>query len=386
MFAQEVLRLHPQRRVKAYDGMAVTADTWDLAHDTHRRLLEIHTRFAHGPGIVYGLEVFAGDPPGAQIYVQPGFAVDALGRTIVMPDQRGYDLRAVEGLIYLVLTYEESAPRPDGAYSEDAPRYVYSEYALQAVLVPPQTPYIELARFRRQAGAAMRNAQDAEQPGLNEIDLRSRTEVGAHTPTLVRAAVVMLGSAPDHGHAAGVGNLARSLRTGGVEQRMVVDVLPGLDRTLLNYDLLFLVGLEAVRLSREQIDALTAFRGAGGVVFYESCRSQSTGDPIADAAFLELMAALGIALQPLADGHPLLRAPHFFAVPAEGFETQGTARLLAGDGVLFSTYDYGCIWNGRRRGRAAGRSEIRSALEFGQNLVAWVAQNRQVAQRDEAAA
>ena len=95
MFAQEVLRLHPQRRVKAYDGMAVTADTWDLAHDTHRRLLEIHTRFAHGPGIVYGLEVFAGDPPGAQIYVQPGFAVDALGRTIVMPDQRGYDLRAV---------------------------------------------------------------------------------------------------------------------------------------------------------------------------------------------------------------------------------------------------------------------------------------------------
>lgn len=215
VFANELLRLYPQRRVKAYDGMAVTADTWDFAHDSHRRLLEVHNRFAHGPGIVYGLEVFAGDPPSSQVYVQPGFAVDELGRTIILPEQRGYDLRAIEGLIYIVLTYEESQPRSDGLQGEDAPRYVYSEYALQAMLSLPPTPHVEVARFRRQAGAAVQNARDADQPALNEIDLRWRREIGAQPPQQVRAAVVTLGSKADPGHAAGIVNLARSLRTGG---------------------------------------------------------------------------------------------------------------------------------------------------------------------------
>jgi hypothetical protein len=370
------LRLYPQRRVKAYDGMAVTAETWDFAHDAHRRLLEVHTRFAHGPGILYGLEVFAGEPPGAQIYIQPGFAVDELGRTIIMPEQRGYDLRTIEGLIYLVLTYEESAPRNDGAQGEDAPRYVYSEYALQAMLALPETPHIELARFRRQSDAAVQNARDPDQPRLNEIDLRWRTSIGAQTPVLVRAAVVTLGATPDPGHKAGVANLARALRTAGAEQRMVVDFLPGLDRSLLGYDLLFLVGLEAVRLTREQVGALNDFMRGGGFIFYESCRSQSTGEPVADAAFMELMGAMGVAVHPLADGDPLLRMPNFFAMPPEGFETQGTPRLMIGNRVIFSTFDYGCIWNGRRRGRPAGRSEIRSALEFGHNLIAWVAEQK----------
>ncbi len=380
MFAQELLRLYPQRRVKAYDGMAVTADTWDFAHDSHRRLLEVHTHFAHGSGIVYGLEVFAGDPPSGQIYVQPGFAVDELGRTIIMPEQRGYDLRSIEGLIYLVLTYEESAPRTDGVHSEDAPRYVFSEYALQAMLSLPQTPYIELARFRRQAGAAIENAPYPDSPALNEIDLRWRTQIGAQQPAQLRAAVVALGAQPDPGHAAGAINVARSLRTSGLDLRMAVDALGGLDRSLLSYDLLFLVGIEAVRLSKEQIGALNDFRNSGGMIFYESCRSRSTGDPIADAAFMELMSALGIALQPLTADHPLLCEPHLFATPPDGFETQGTPRLLAGDGVLFSSYDYGCIWSGRRRGRPASRSEIRNALEFGQNMLAWVAAQRAAAQ------
>lgn len=365
--------------------MAVTADTWDFAHDSHRRLLEVHTRFAHGPGVVYGLEVIAGDPPEGQIYVQPGLAVDALGRTIIMPEQRGYDLRSIEGLIYLVLTYEESQPRTDGAQSEDAPRYVFSEYALQAMLSLPQTPFIEVARFRRQAGAPVQNARDPDQPARNEIDLRWRTIVGAQTPTLVRAALVTLGSTPDSGHASGVANLARALRTGGTGQRLVVDALTNLDRSLQSYDLLFLVGLEAVRLSREQITALNDFRRAGGFIFYESCRSQVTGDPIADAAFMELMSSIGVTLQPLPEGHPLLRAPHFFAMPPEGFETQGTQRILAGERVLFSTFDYGCMWQGRRRGRAAGRSEIRNALEFGQNLVAYVAEQSLAAPERKAA-
>jgi hypothetical protein len=44
-----------------------------------------------------------------------------------------------------------------------------------------------------------------------------------------------------------------------------------------------------------------------------------------------------------------------------------------------STFDYGCMWRGERRGRQAQRGEIRNALEFGANVVHWAIAQRQAA-------
>ncbi len=380
MYENEVLRLYPGRRVKAFDGMAVTADVWDTVQEYHRRMLEIHTRFAHGPGIVYGLEVIAGEPPSNQVYVQPGIAVDPLGRTIILSEARGYDLRAGDGLVYLVLTHEETPPRTEGrAAGDDAPRYVYTEYSLQATNAPPQTPYVELARIRRDGAAAVSNAVRPELPARNEIDMRHRATLTSVAPPLLSVAVVGVGGAAagEEGHARGAALLGRAVHNMG-RMRVAVDALPALDRSLdAHYGLLYLVGQDAFRLTSDQMTALFNFYQQGGSIFYESCREKGTGDPGGDASFLNFLNSMDQKVAPLGEDNRLLMEPHFFPAPPDGFETQGSPRIQIGEGILFSSFDYGCLWQGKRRGRRATRSEVRAAYEWGENILAWALRRRQ---------
>jgi hypothetical protein len=44
--------------------------------------------------------------------------------------------------------------------------------------------------------------------------------------------------------------------------------------------------------------------------------------------------------------------------------------------IVVSTCDYGCLWQGDRRAGPADREDIRAALEFGANLVAYARQRR----------
>ncbi|MGL4649160.1 MAG: DUF4159 domain-containing protein [Caldilineaceae bacterium] len=372
MYENEILGLFPERRIKAFDGMAVTADVWDSAHEYHRNLLDLHTRFAHGPGILYGLEVIAGEPPGSSVYVRPGIAIDPLGRTIVLKKPEGYDLRHMEGIVYIILSHSESLPRADGTRDDDAPRFVFSSYAIEAVTMLPQTPYIELGRVRRSQGVVT-NAANADLPGLNEIDQRQRVQVNQAEPTPAIVSVVNL-AGRDTGHAAGVAFLARQINQSGM-RRVVVEGEAQLSPTILNSTIIYLVGQEPFRLPQDQLGTLYEFYRQGGTIFYESCRNGLTSEPAGDASFGELIQAMGLTLSPAPEGHLLMRDPYLFATPPDGYETQSGSRLLITDGVVFSSFDYGCIWRGQRRGRPAGRSEIRNAMEFGENLVA-LAQRR----------
>ncbi|NJN84534.1 MAG: hypothetical protein HC802_21125 [Caldilineaceae bacterium] len=58
------------------------------------------------------------------------------------------------------------------------------------------------------------------------------------------------------------------------------------------------------------------------------------------------------------------------------------SQLLAGEGVIFSTHDFGCLWAGERRDRLASRTEIRNALELGANFVAYAQRRRLAGPRD----
>lgn len=373
MYENEILGLFPERRIKAFDGMAVTADVWDTSHDYHRNLLELHTRFAHGPGILYGLELIAGEPPGSSVYVRPGIAIDPLGRIIVLKKPEGYDLRHMEGNVYVILSHSESMPRAEGARGDDdAPRFVFSSYAIEAVTALPQTPYIELGRVRRSQGAVT-NADNPDLPGLNEIDQRQRVQVNQADPAPAILSVVNL-AGRDTGHATGVAFLARQINQNGM-RRVVVEGEAQLTPAILTSTLIYLVGQDPFRLPQDQLSTLYEFYRQGGTIFYESCRNGLAAEPPADASFGELVQALGLALQPVPESHPLMRDPWLFATPPDGYETQGGSRLMATDGVVFSSFDYGCLWRGQRRGRPAGRSEIRNAMEFGENLVA-LAQRR----------
>lgn len=396
----DLLNNSGRKQIKAFDGMAVTADVWNEAHDYHRNALALHTAFSHAPGVLYGLEVIAGNPPDCQVYVQPGIAIDQEGRTVVVPEQRAYDMRTIGGSIYLFLMQAISQPRNAPSLgAEDAPRYVYSEYTLQAASQLPSTPYVELARVNRQSAITpIRTAADGDHPGVDEIDLRYRRQVGPSALPIVSIAVSYVGgmgtpgsSAAGNGqpavaslasasglssHAAGITLLGRGLRASGRAQVCVDDNVQ-IDGRLASYTLLYLVGREAFQLPADQMRVLYEFVRQGGSILYESCRDAPlTAEPAGDASFLELMNAMGLRMEAPALNHPIFQEPHLFAAPPDGFETQAPGRFLLREGAMFSSYDYGCLWQGQRRGRLAKREEIRSALEWGENLVMYACRRR----------
>jgi Domain of unknown function (DUF4159) len=376
----EYLKSLPTKRIKAVDGMAVTADVWEEAHDFHRQQLQLHARYAHGPGILSGLEVVASDPADTAIYIRPGAAIDAAGNTIVVAEPLSYDVAgAAEGRLYLLLTFAESRPRSEnGRVQEGAPLYVHAEYGLEAVAQAAGGATVELARVQRsKRGALMRDAADAAAPAADEIDLRFRTEIGSRHSAPSSLAVVHLGGAGGR-HAAGAGYLARALRAAG-KQIWVEDGVT-LASSLNGAGLVYLVGHNGFQLNSDEMNSLYAYVQGGGTVFAESCRRDGPAATAADHSFDDLFASLGLKLENVATGHSLLTEPNLFAAPPAGYETEGLPIVRAGGGVVFSAADYGCLWQGERRSGAAGRDAIRTAHEWGGNLLALAeARQRQAA-------
>gem|GEM_PF-520526 len=407
----------PGRRIKPVDGMAVTAGVWEEAHAYHRLHRRFHDRALHGPGIVVGLEVVASDPPDASVYVLPGVAVDPLGRLIVVPEPVAFDFGSAHGQLRLLLIYDEGRPAPE-ADEEEGPLYVRAQFGIEVgadlspgavrpigssparggdSTPPPRVEKgaggsdgVELARvWRRDREAAVRDAGDAEHPGQNAIDLRFRRGVGVVAQPVARLAVFYTGGLKvlprdtlgRGGH--GADHLARWLRSTG--RQAWVDDAVSLHTGLDGVDLLYVVGRDAFQLDREEMAGLYAYLQSGGTVFFESCRCDArdaTADMPADASFLDLLASMGVHLQELAADHPLLNEPNLFAAPPPGFETGGAPRVLAAEGVVFASGDYGCLWQGNRRDRVATREEIRSAAEWGANLVAYALDRACLGQRD----
>jgi hypothetical protein len=327
-----------------------------------------------------GLEVVASDPPDTAVYIRPGAAIDAEGHTIVVIEPLSYDVAgAAEGRFHLLLTFAESRPRSEnGQVQEGAPLYVHAEYGLEAVAQQSDTATVELARMQRsKRGAIVRDAADASSPAADEIDLRFRTEIGGRHAAPAGLAVVHLGGAGGR-HGAGAGYMARALRAAG-KQIWTDDGVP-LTAALGGYGLVYLVGHNSFKLSTDEMTGLYAYLQGGGTVLVESCRRDAQAATAADHAFDDLFSSLGIKLENVSTGHNLLVEPNLFAAPPAGYETDGLPIVRAGGGVVFSAADYGCLWQGERRSGAAGRDAIRTAHEWGGNVLALAeARQRQAA-------
>lgn len=351
--------------------MAVTAEVWQESHEAHREAQRLHALFAHGPGILTGLEVIASDPPDRSVYVLPGIAVDSTGRTIVLPEPVAYDFgEEIEGSLYLFLGYGESRPRRDRARKgQEGPLYVYSEFSLMARPVAPDSPAIELARLTRESRTApLENALDPAHPGANEIDLRFRREIGRPLAQVVTVAVTYLGDLSEPVHGRGAGYLARALNRGG-EYHVVVDDNVLLAPGIQNYGLIYLVAEGSFEMSRSQIKGLQGYVERGGTILVESC------DADAAAVLGETWEEMGVKLGPCSPDHPLLREPHLFAAFPPGFELAESG-VLVGEGIVYSQRGYGRLWFGERRDALPTREQIRAAIEWGANLVAYAQSRR----------
>jgi hypothetical protein len=376
----DLLKSFPTQRLQPVDGMAVTAEVWGEAHDYHRHQMRLHALLGHGSGIVTGLEVIASDPPDNGVFILPGMAVDAAGNTIVLPQPLSFDVGRAEGLFHILLSYGEGRPQPRSTSTEDGTvYYIQSQFAVEASAKLPETPGVELARIRRQGrGAPIQNAQDSPHPAPNQIDLRYRNVIGAAAPASATIAVCYADKAPSEHHGRGAGQLARFLRSPfGGQQRVWADDDVPLTQDLDGYNLVYLVAHSAFRLEVDEMNRLYMYLWRGGTVFIESCRREAEGlaSP-PDGAFADMLGSLGITLEPLPAAHRLLSEQTLFGSLPAGYETSAAPGLQIGGGVILSTNDYGCLWQGERRGGPAQREEIRSALEWGANLLAYATAQR----------
>ncbi len=383
MEEKNMLKKYPIRRISPEDGMAVTAKVWGEAHDYHHLQQRYHDLLEHGSGIVSGLDVSVGQRP-FTVELKPGIAIDPAGDRIVVPDTKIYEIGSTPGLSYLILSYGESFMEQK---TGEGPRFILSECILQAVSELPDFPFVEVARITLSGGAPIRNAIRPELPGPNELDLRFRPQALVKTAAnrdIARIGVCYAGKqATDGENGHGAVFLARALRACG--QQVWVDddislemkeVKPGARTPLDGYTLIYLVGSGKLQLTEREGGNLKSYVQQGGTLLIEPCRREQ---PAANSPVLTSLSGLaGVLGDPLSDlvkGHPLLMNPHLFSVPPAGFE-EGDARVQVGGGVIFSTCDYGCLWQGDRRSRAASREEIRTAEEWGENLLAYASQRR----------
>jgi hypothetical protein len=377
MTLSSLLRHNPGRRISAFDGMTVTADVWQEAHEYHRYQQRMLALNGHGTGILAGLEVIAGEPASQTIYILPGAAIDPAGNLIIVEQPAAYDMgRYRDGTLHLLLTYDETRPQPQNGQYGDNPFFVYTGYSVETVVDRPDTPQVELARIlRRGHSDPIKNAADLFRPGLNEIDLRFRPEVAPLARSTVLVGIAHLSPLDDPSHSRGVAHLARSVSM-QPEMRVLVNDDVDLAGDLTDYTLLCLVAKATFDLDVAEVNNLREFVRKGGTLFVESCHREGGARPASDDSFAVLISVLGSKPQPVKRHEALLSEPFFFAQPADGYENQGTPELRAGGGIVVSTGDYGCLWQGDRRNGVATREEIRAGMEWGHNLLLYAWQRR----------
>ncbi|MCJ7738726.1 MAG: DUF4159 domain-containing protein [Anaerolineae bacterium] len=377
-------RLHefPTKRIKPFDGMAVTAQVWQEAHNYHDERRRFHDLLSHGAGIVCGLEVIANDPPDSTVFVKPGVATDSLGRQIVVAEPVGFDIgHTTDGALYLLLNYAEGDAQEENN-PEAATAHLVAGFGMEVQNELPDTPSVELARIRREGREEpIHDARDGDLPDANEIDLRFRISSGMPDRAIVSAALCTVGG--DGGgpsHVAGLRHLVRAFNRSGLpEARFQVRVDQGvlLGGDLTNCLFVYVVATGEFELTRDEMESLYNYLQVGGTVVVETCCQDIVeGEAPAKQSITRLVGDLGMELEVLSHDCEMLTNPYVFGAPPAGFEDWQEGEILSAQGLIVSTVDYGCLWEGKRRGRPANREEIRSAFEWGSNIVTYAIKRR----------
>ena len=377
----------PQRRINPYRGLVIDVPTWVDAHEYHRTQQQLHGLLMHSSGIVAGLEVRAAqaEAAGDSIVIHPGVAMDDAGHTIIVNEVLRFPLQTEEeGIVYLTLQYREvpdETVRPPG---EDQPRPLYTleAYRLEERRRLPEEPYVELARIHVSGtGAAIAGPANPRDPALDEIDLRHRVIAGPRP--LGQVGVGMIGPGSVY-HVAGLMNLLQAVNT-TTSYRADFKGTIDLKQEVADCQLLIMAGGVRFNVTVESEAFLKNFLDRGGVLLGEACGAitNSTDESVDFRdAFGELAIRLGKDLAPVRQGHPLLTSLHIFGGAPDGID--GPATIMADGGLVYSSGDFGCLWNGGRSDPPAPRETIRSAVELGINLCAYTARATQIHSLEQA--
>lgn len=225
MVARPPIPLTPFKRQRIYDGLLITADSWQQTQRYQRQRQGFHYQTLSQGGIVEGLGVSLRYPGseeaelGRWLVIQPGAALDALGNPIIVPTPQYYDVkietrRGTSQTIYVVASYVDpdylNAGRTVGGRNRDSGVAPFSSAVEQAHL-PPEleeqfrivaktelSPLdVELCRIQLSAGQnPLRLPRDvmASPVGWDVLDLHHRQSACLHMRESLRIAQITDGS------------------------------------------------------------------------------------------------------------------------------------------------------------------------------------------------
>jgi hypothetical protein len=241
-------------------------------------------------------------------------------------------------------------------------RYIQNEFVIAARPTMPKRPAVELARvFLSHRGNAVHNAANPFHPGVDEIDMRFRAAVKLDERKIVQVGVAYLGTEAPAGVLTGWDYLARD-SSRSTQNELVINNALSLSTDLSNFSILYLAGTGAFKVESTITKAISAYLEQGKGLIAEAL------DDTADDSFNTFFGKLGLNLKPVAEYDSILKSPYLFNAPPEG--NQGS-RVLLGKKVIYSNAKYSIAWSGKVLGGTGSRADIRSALEWGLNMISY---------------
>ena len=383
------------KRVNPFQGLVIDSDTWRDAHEYHRDQQRLHLLAFHNTGIVEGLKIVAAKPPDLSVNIEPGMGIDPDGNIIIVPEIQNYKIQTREKhSIYLIIQFREIPAEPFQPPDGGQPTRIIEAYRIQERDKLPDEPYLELCRINFDpADKVIKDAKNPSQISKNEIDLSFRKEVvlGA-LPSISQAVIqnkvtgeksipsaeqvisighVVLGEASKDLHIIGLHNLVREVnrQTG---YKVVLSENVTLDKNINKFTLLYVTGNSRFELTSGQQSILNDFIKSGGVIWGEGCNEDSSGTSKGAKefgfAYNQLANQLKCKMEVVQRGHRLLSAYHIFSEVPQGLDS---AMLLEGGNMMYSSCDYGCVFQGGHQSKPVSRDNIRNSLEFGINIVTY---------------
>lgn len=378
--------IKPLTRLQALDGLLINAERWRKAHEYHRLRQNVHYQSLHQPGIVCGLGVRVIAPPSSYkaeyrdnrwVEIQPGVAIDVAGNVIVVPNALEFRVTtevpdAEPVMVYLVVSYVD----PDQLQREDQSEYLQETFRLDEKRQRPEPTEIELCRIFLQPGpVSITQPADAFYPGYNNVDLRYRIHAQIRPQAIVRMALVSHSDPEYTRNFFNLSYLQQSVEVLYPSLKGSDDIgQVSLEEYLLDYDLLYLTGKQALALNSREFDNLKAYLDKGGTLLVDASLDAS--------ALIEstqtLAQQLDYPLKPLEElrrSHPLRTKPFLFAgLP---IVNQQPIQMFSGGGIILVIGDLATSW-GLDQDLTLSRFDIRTAQELGINILQYAWRRRQL--------
>lgn len=269
-------------RLRAADGLLITADCWQRTQGYHRQRQNFYYQSLFQGGIVHGLGVCVVPAPedidaryrnGRWIQVQPGIAIDAQGNPIVVTEPSVFQVQSQcedesRKTIYIVLAYVD----PDELRHPPGQTWVKELYRI-VEKTSLDVLDVELCRIELTPGETdLAIAADVFSPSPNTLDLTQRVWAQSQAEGAVTVGWLTSPTAVSSQPQPGLTYLLRSMKglypalRGNpypiaipVEADADSRLIAGIDLLYSSYDLL-------TQLARLQQDSLKAFIAAGGVL------------------------------------------------------------------------------------------------------------------------